>query len=99
MSNFCAIKTFPTANFLDDDHRTYPHFLQMSNFFDKSWISQNWHYQGANLRPPIDNPLLYHSPTLKNKSIKLKVLLWRMSDYTASTVQYTVWKLNYRQAF
>jgi hypothetical protein len=36
MSNFFAINTFPTSNFLDDDHRTYQKFLQMSNFFDKN---------------------------------------------------------------
>jgi len=39
---FFAIKTFPTSNFLDDTHRTYSNFLQMSNFFNKAWMPQNY---------------------------------------------------------
>jgi hypothetical protein len=29
-------KHIPNVELLDDEHGTYPHFLQMSNFFDKS---------------------------------------------------------------
>ncbi len=36
----------------------------MSNFFDKCWISHNWHNRDANLRSQIINPLLYHCATL-----------------------------------
>ncbi len=38
MSNFFA-KHIPNVELLDDGHRTYPNFLQMLNFFDKSWMS------------------------------------------------------------
>ncbi len=39
-------------------------FLQMSNFFNKGWMSQNWRHRGANLRATIVNPLLYHRATV-----------------------------------
>jgi hypothetical protein len=29
-------KHIPNVELFDDDHRTYPNFLQMSNFFDKN---------------------------------------------------------------
>ncbi len=64
MSNFFTINTFPTSNFLDDDHWTYPNIFKMLNFFDKDWISENWRNRGANLHTHIITPLLCHCATL-----------------------------------
>ncbi len=42
-SNFFAINATPTSNLLDNNHRTYSNFLQMSNFFRQRWMSPKLH--------------------------------------------------------
>jgi hypothetical protein len=83
MSNFFARNTFPTSNFLDDNHRTYPNFLQMLNFFDKGWMSLNWRH--ATGREPSSSDyqsiaLPLHHTYLLNNCFKLKLLMGRKRD-------------------